>query len=57
MIEGNYKAGYRLNEQWIAVVYEQVMNAIAYVHARGIMHKDIKAENIMLLDDAEKSYQ
>ena len=55
VINSNYKAGYRLNEQWIGVVYEQVIGAISYVHARGIMHKDIKAENIMLLDDGHSA--
>lgn len=55
VIDSNYKSGYRLNEQWISVVYEQVINAVAYVHARGIMHKDIKAENIMLLDDGHSA--
>ncbi|CAD7944041.1 unnamed protein product [Amoebophrya sp. A120] len=57
VIESNYKAGYRLNEQWISVVYTQVLNAISYVHARGIMHKDLKAENIMLLDDGNSATQ
>jgi len=53
VIESNYKAGFRLNEQWIATVISQALNAISYVHARGIMHKDVKAENIMLLDDGK----
>ena len=35
VIESNYKSGYRLNEQWIAAVFQQVMEAISYVHSRG----------------------
>ncbi|CAD7950264.1 unnamed protein product, partial [Amoebophrya sp. A120] len=33
VIESNYKSGYRLNEQWIATVVSQALQAISYVHA------------------------
>ncbi|CAD7965794.1 unnamed protein product [Amoebophrya sp. A25] len=55
VIESNYRSGYRLNEKWISIVMEQILNAIAYVHGRGIMHKDLKAENVMLLDDGNSA--
>lgn len=53
VIEDNYMKGRRLSERWIATVYRQVVEAIAYCHARGVMHKDIKAENIMLLNTVQ----
>ena len=47
VIDSNYKAGYRLNEQWIAVVFEQSLSAIAYVHARGRV--GVGAESVLVI--------
>lgn len=38
----------RLTESFVADVMRQVMLAIAHVHARGIVHLDLKGLNIML---------
>ncbi|CAE8600524.1 unnamed protein product, partial [Polarella glacialis] len=38
-----------LSETWAARVFQQCLSAIAYCHERGILHKDLKSENIMLL--------
>ncbi|CAE8609631.1 unnamed protein product, partial [Polarella glacialis] len=38
-----------LSETWAARVFQQCLSAIAYCHQRGILHKDLKSENIMLL--------
>lgn len=35
-------------EALIARIFDQVLEAIAYCHAKGVMHKDLKFENIML---------
>lgn len=35
-------------EPWVARVFHQVLEAIGYIHAKGVMHKDLKFENIML---------
>ncbi|EER07163.1 calcium-dependent protein kinase, putative [Perkinsus marinus ATCC 50983] len=40
----------RLTEGWIAGLYAQVLEAVSYCHSHGLIHKDIKAENIMLLN-------
>lgn len=37
-----------LEEPWIASVMQQVLMAIAHVHARGLVHLDLKSTNIML---------
>lgn len=36
-------------EDWVAEVMKQLMLAINHIHARGIMHLDLKSQNIMLM--------
>jgi len=43
----NQKAN--VSEQWIRTVLQQSLEAMAYCHSKRIMHKDLKDENIMLL--------
>ena len=50
VVEDNFKSGRYVNERWAMEVFHQVLEAISYCHSRGVMHKDLKAENIMLLD-------
>mmetsp|Transcript_70795 Transcript_70795/g.124925 ORF Transcript_70795/g.124925 Transcript_70795/m.124925 type:complete len:654 (+) Transcript_70795:128-2089(+) len=38
-----------LPERWVATVMKQCLQAITYVHSMGIIHKDLKSENILLL--------
>lgn len=37
-----------LPEAWIARVFCQTLEAIGYCHFKGVMHKDLKFENVML---------
>ena len=39
----------RLEE--LLVLLDQVLSALAYTHARGIIHRDVKPENIMVGED------
>ena len=39
---------YCMNEIVVKFLMEQVLNAIAYLHSKGVIHGDIKLENIML---------
>lgn len=36
-------------EKWVAKSMKHTLEAIAYCHARGVIHKDLKPENVMLL--------
>jgi len=38
----------QLPEAWVARVFTQILQAIAYCHGKGVMHKDLKFDNIML---------
>jgi serine/threonine protein kinase len=50
VIQKLHRSGYLVGERWSAAVTQQVLEAIAYCHELQIMHKDLKAENIMLLN-------
>mmetsp|Transcript_91338 Transcript_91338/g.263623 ORF Transcript_91338/g.263623 Transcript_91338/m.263623 type:complete len:623 (+) Transcript_91338:3-1871(+) len=45
--------GLNLPEPWVSTVVKQCLLAIAYVHSQGIIHKDLKSENILLLQAAD----
>lgn len=42
---------YRLNEEQIATVCEAVLQALGYLHAQGVIHRDIKSDSILLTLD------
>lgn len=41
-------AGSPPTESWVCKIYEQVCKGIAYCHKKGVMHKDLKLDNMML---------
>ncbi|XP_076874061.1 serine/threonine-protein kinase PAK 6b [Brachyhypopomus gauderio] len=41
----------RLSEEQIATVCEAVLQALAYLHAEGVIHRDIKSDSILLTLD------
>uniref|UniRef100_H2Y4H2 non-specific serine/threonine protein kinase n=1 Tax=Ciona savignyi TaxID=51511 RepID=H2Y4H2_CIOSA len=42
---------HRLNEPQIATVCVSVLNALAYLHSQGVIHRDIKSDSILLTKD------
>lgn len=39
-------------ERWVCDVFSQVSQGIAYAHGKGVMHKDLKLDNIMLCSES-----
>jgi len=37
-----------VTETWTRGVFQQVCEGVAYAHAKGVMHKDLKLDNVML---------
>ena len=44
-----------LKEKEIAKIFKQIMSAIAYCHEKGIVHRDMKLENILFATESEDS--
>jgi len=40
-----------LTEEWIAKVFEQAMRGVAFMHENGIVHNDLKPDNILMIDE------
>lgn len=48
---GYIRIGGRLSEQIARLYFLQLIEAVQYLHLKGIVHRDIKAENILLDDE------
>lgn len=48
IVEEHAAARQPLPEAWVARVFAQALEAISYCHSKGVMHKDLKFENLML---------
>mmetsp|Transcript_28 Transcript_28/g.100 ORF Transcript_28/g.100 Transcript_28/m.100 type:complete len:714 (+) Transcript_28:71-2212(+) len=55
LVESEIKAkgGVFFDEGWVVRLMRQTLHAVAYCHQKGVMHKDIKLENIMLQNKEE----
>ena len=41
----------QLKEKEIAIIFNQIMSAVAYCHEKGIVHRDLKLENILFVSE------
>lgn len=48
VLEQKILAGQPPTEKWVCDVFVQVCRGIAYAHGKGVMHKDLKLDNMML---------
>mmetsp|Transcript_3614 Transcript_3614/g.7467 ORF Transcript_3614/g.7467 Transcript_3614/m.7467 type:complete len:588 (-) Transcript_3614:158-1921(-) len=42
----------RLSELFVATLMKQLLSALSYIHKQRVIHKDLKPENIMFLEDS-----
>jgi TonB family protein len=45
------RSGVRLTVRRIVEIVESIADALEYAHRRGVVHRDVKPANVMLLDD------
>lgn len=44
-----------MDEEQIATVCSQCLKALAFLHAQGVIHRDIKTDSILLANDGRVS--
>ena len=44
-----------LTEREAKILFEQLINAIKYMHGKGVIHRDLKPNNILFLDDTKEN--
>eukprot|EP00927_Polykrikos_kofoidii_P044077 TRINITY_DN38143_c0_g1_i1.p1 TRINITY_DN38143_c0_g1~~TRINITY_DN38143_c0_g1_i1.p1 ORF type:complete len:820 (+),score=134.32 TRINITY_DN38143_c0_g1_i1:98-2557(+) len=49
------RSGFMMPESWAAVAFRQLFSAIGYCHSKGIVHKDLKGGNVLLLEGLDES--
>jgi len=47
-VEDSHLSGTPLREAWVRSIFHQVSEGVSYIHGKGVMHRDLKLENIML---------
>jgi eukaryotic-like serine/threonine-protein kinase len=45
--------GVRPRPAWIKATFAPIVDTLAIMHGRGLVHRDLKAENIFLIDEAK----
>lgn len=52
LVQGLKRRGSRLNDDQIAYILRETVEALIYLHNNHCMHRDVKGHNILLTEDA-----
>lgn len=50
-----FKKKQKLSEDLVSAIIENILKALSYIHGIGIIHRNVKLENILLIDEKGES--
>jgi len=53
VVRAGRRQGYDVSEIWLATAIRQTFEALVYLHSKSVVHKDLKGQNILLLQTTE----
>mmetsp|Transcript_48361 Transcript_48361/g.138133 ORF Transcript_48361/g.138133 Transcript_48361/m.138133 type:complete len:846 (+) Transcript_48361:70-2607(+) len=53
VVRAGRRGGHVPPEKWLATAIKQTFEALVYIHAKGVVHKDLKNQNLLLLHRTE----
>ena len=51
------KSGYKIRDNWILILMEEIMIGIAFIHNSGYAHRDLHGNNVMITLDESNGFQ
>ena len=52
LVRNMREAGERMPEDVISYILREVLEGLSYLHGAGVLHRDVKGQNVLLTSDA-----